>query len=62
MKLKKIEITLDFESGAYHIDEILNDSYQQGIKTYDIDEALRYLEDRMEKLTYEDGQTITTIN
>ena len=50
--MKKIEITLDDETGAYCIEETF-DNYQ-GLKTYDLDEALLYLEDRMEKLTYED--------
>lgn len=51
--MKKIEITLDDESGAYSVVETF-DNYQQGFKTYNIDEALQYLGDRMEKLTYED--------
>ena len=59
--MKKIEITLNDETGAYCIKETF-DNYQQGLKTYDLDEALLYLEDRMEKLTYENRQTITTIN
>ncbi len=59
--MKKIEITLNDETGAYCIEETF-DNYQQGLKTYDLDEALLYLEDRMEKLTYENRQTITTIN
>ncbi|QOI68888.1 hypothetical protein phi9184_ORF069 [Enterococcus phage 9184] len=60
--MKKIEITLDEETGMYCIDQKINDNYQQGIRTYDIDEGLRYLVNRMEELTYDDGQTITTTN
>lgn len=56
--MKKIEITLDIETGAYHIDEIFNDSYQQGLKTYDFDYALRYIKDLMEELNNENRQTI----
>jgi hypothetical protein len=51
--MKKIEITLDEETGMYCIDEKVNDSYQQGIRTYDIDEALLYLGNRLEELTNE---------
>lgn len=60
--MKKIEITLDEETGMYCIDQKINDNYQQGIRTYDIDEGLRYLVNRLEELTYDDGQTITTTN
>lgn len=52
--MKKIVITLDVETGAYSIEETLDNNYQQGLNTYDLDEALLYLENRMEKLTYED--------
>lgn len=60
--MKKIEITLDEETGMYCVDTKCNDSYQQGLRTYNLDEALLYLEDRMVELTYEDWQTIATIN
>lgn len=52
--MKKIEITLDEETGMYCIDQKINDNYQQGLRTYDIDEGLRYLGNRMEELTYDD--------
>lgn len=58
--MKKIEITLDEETGMYCIDQKFNDSYQQGIRTYDIDEALLYLGNRLEELTNEDRQTTTS--
>lgn len=58
--MKSIEITLDEETGMYCIDQKINDNYQQGLRTYDIDEGLRYLVDRMEKLNYEDRQTTTS--
>ena len=48
--MKKIEITLDFETGSYHIDEKFNDSYYQGLNTHDLDEALLYIEKLMEGL------------
>lgn len=52
--MKKIEIILDDETGMYCIDQKINDYYQQGLRTYDIEEGLIYLGDRMEELTYED--------
>ena len=57
--MKKIEITLDEETGMYCIDQKVNDSYQQGIRTYDINEALLYLGNRLEDLSNEDRQTTT---
>nr|DAQ52225.1 MAG TPA: hypothetical protein [Caudoviricetes sp.] len=58
--MKKIEITLDEETGMYCIDQKVNDSYQQGIRTYDINEALLYLGNRLEDLSNEDRQTTTS--
>lgn len=58
--MKKIEITLDEETGMYCIDQKVNDSYQQGIRTYNINEALLYLGNRLEDLTNEDRQTTTS--
>ena len=52
--MKKIEITLNDKTGAYCIKETLDNNYYQGLNTYDLDEALLYLENTMEKLTYED--------
>lgn len=52
--MKKIEITLDEETGMYCVDTKCNDSYQQGLRTYNLDEALLYLGDRMVELSYED--------
>lgn len=57
--MKKIEIMLDEETDMYCIDQKVNDSYQQGIRTYDIDEALLYLGNMLEELTNEDRQTTT---
>ena len=51
--MKKIEITLDIENGAYHIDEIVNDSYKQGLVTYNIKEGLLYINELMEELNNE---------
>ena len=56
--MKKIEIMLDEENDMYCIDQKVNDSYQQGIRTYDINEALLYLGNRLEDLSNEDRQTI----
>ena len=52
--MKKIEITLDEETGMYCVDEKCNDNYQQGLRTYDLVEALQYLGERMVELKYED--------
>lgn len=56
--MKKIEITLDEETGMYCIDQKVNDSYQQGIRTYDVDEAKEYITGLLEDVTNENRQTI----
>lgn len=48
--MERIEITLDIENGAYHIDEIVNDSYKQGLVTYNLKECLLYINELLEDL------------
>ena len=52
--MKRIEITLDIENEQYSIEETFNDSYYQGLKTYDLEEALLYIDNLMEDLNNED--------
>ena len=58
--MKKIEITLDEETGMYCIDQKVNNSYQQGIRTYDIEEAKEYITNLLEELSNEDRQATTS--
>nr|DAT36898.1 MAG TPA: hypothetical protein [Caudoviricetes sp.] len=59
--MNTIEITLDEDTGMYCIDQKFKDSYQQGIRTYDIEEAKEYITNLLEDLSNEDRQaTIST--
>lgn len=49
----RLEVDFDFEYSDFSIKEEFGEKYLQGIKTYDIGEAIQYLENTLEKIKKE---------